>query len=282
MHLDEVLRAALQEDLGTRGDITTDAVVPSDLEGRAVIRAREDGVAAGVGVAARVFLLLDRELEIVSRMSCGTNFHRGDVLLEVAGRVRPILTGERTALNFLGRLCGIAAAARRMTEAVSHTRAKVVDTRKTTPGLRMLEKAAVAAGGACNHRYGLYDAVMIKDNHIVAAGSLREAVRRVRERVGHMVKLEVEDLEGLKEALEAGVDVVLLDNMPVERMAEAVRMVGGEVILEASGGIGMHNIAEVAETGVDFISCGALTHSARSIDLSLELSVGSRPNRRPL
>lgn len=271
-----LLRRALEEDLGRAGDLTTDAVVPPELRTVAQIVVRREGRLAGLAPALRVFSLLDPECESEGLVADGADAHAGAVVARVHGPARALLTGERTALNLLGRLSGIATATRAMVAAVGEHPAKVVCTRKTTPGLRALEKWAVRAGGGANHRFGLDDAVLIKDNHRLLAGGVRPAVDRVRARVGHLVKLEVEvdTLAELEEALEAGVDAVLLDNMSPERLREAVgrcRRAGG-ILTEASGGITPETVPEIAATGVDLISVGWLTHSAPALDLALEIS----------
>ncbi len=267
------VRRALREDLGRAGDLTTDAIVPPDARaaGRLVVRA--GGRIAGLEVAAAAFRLLDPRVEVEVRIPDGADAPAGATVAFVRGPARPILSAERTALNFLGRLCGIATATRGVVEAVRPHRARVVCTRKTTPGLRVLEKYAVRAGGGANHRFGLDDAVLVKDNHRIAAGGLRPAVERVRASVGHMVKVEVEvdTLEELAEALAVGVDAVLLDNLPLPALWEAVRMAAGRAITEASGGITPENAAAVAATGVDLLSLGWLTHSAPALDVALDL-----------
>ncbi|RPF49673.1 nicotinate-nucleotide pyrophosphorylase [carboxylating] [Thermodesulfitimonas autotrophica] len=270
--LDRLIDMALREDLGP-GDITTESVVPETLWARAEFIAKEEGVVAGLPVAGRVFRRLDPETEFWAEVAEGSAVKAGAVLAVVAGRARTILTGERVALNFVRHLSGIATRTRRLVAAVEGLRAVVLDTRKTTPGLRALEKYAVRAGGGRNHRFGLFDGILIKDNHIRAAGGIREAVARARARAPHTLKVEVEvqSLDEVEEALAAGADIIMLDNMPVAAMREAVRRIGGRALVEASGGITEENVREVAATGVDFISAGALTHSARALDISLEI-----------
>jgi nicotinate-nucleotide pyrophosphorylase (carboxylating) len=272
---DLVVRALI-EDLGRGGDLTSDATVPSDLVGTARLVARERGIASGTEVAMAVFHTLDQRVVRVSSADDGTAVRAGSELLCVDGPVRSILAAERTALNFLGRLCGIATLTGRFVAAVAGHGADIVCTRKTTPGLRTLEKYAVRCGGGANHRFGLDDAVLIKDNHLVAAGGVAAAVGGARGVAGHTVKveLEVDTLEQLDEALALGVDAVLLDNMSLEELRRAVEMVAGRAVTEASGGVTLDNVAEIAATGVDLISVGALTHSARSLDVSLELELG--------
>ena len=270
---EETLRRGLAEDLGTAGDLTTDAIVPWQLQGRARLVARRSGRVAGLVVAERVFQLLDPEASLRDRVEEGSRVEPGSVLAEVVGQARAVLTGERTALNLLGRLSGIATATRALVDAIGDaSKPRVVCTRKTTPGLRALEKYAVRAGGGANHRFGLDDAVLVKDNHIALAGGLEEAVRRVRAHVGHLVEIEVEvdTLDQLEAALALGVEAVLLDNFELDALRRAVAMCRGRAITEASGGISPDTIAAVAETGVDLISAGYPTHSAPVLDVALD------------
>ena len=268
-----ILRGALEEDLGLAGDLTTLAIVPASAAASGKVVARRAGCVAGLEIAADVFRLLDTAVTFVPRVAEGTRVAAGEVLAEVAGPARALLTGERVALNLLGRLCGIATVTRELVDAVAGTGARVVCTRKTTPGLRALEKYAVRAGGGSNHRFGLDDAVLIKDNHLAIAGGVGEAVQRVRAAVGHLVKVEVEvdTLEQLAEALACPVDAVLLDNMSPEQLVVAVRLVAGRVITEASGGITPSTARAIAESGVDLLSVGWLTHSAPALDVALDL-----------
>ncbi len=270
--VEAAVRRALEEDLGRAGDITSAAVIPAEAVLRGAIIAREGCVTAGLGVARDVFRRVDPEVRVDAACADGAQVEPGESVLRVEGCARSILTAERTALNFLGRLSGVATATARLVAAAGSYPVRIADTRKTTPGLRALEKHAVRAGGGSNHRFGLDDAVLIKDNHIVAAGGVASAVRRARAGVGHLVKIEVEvdTLEQLAEALEAGPDAVLLDNMSPEQLREAVGMVAGRAVTEASGGISPETVAAVAETGVDVISVGWITHSARCIDFSLD------------
>jgi len=272
----DLIDRALIEDLGRGGDLTSSATVPPDLVGTARLVTREPGIVAGTQVAMAVFRALDQEVVRVSSEQDGASVGVADELLVVTGSVRSILAAERTALNFLGRLGGIATFTGRFVAAVAGHGAVIVCTRKTTPGLRTLEKYAVRCGGGANHRFGLDDAVLIKDNHLLAAGGVRNAVERARAMVGHTVtvELEVDTLEQLEEASALGVDAVLLDNMSLEELRRAVEMVAGRAVTEASGGVTLENVAEIAATGVDLISVGALTHSARSLDVSLELELG--------
>lgn len=268
-----LIDAALAEDRGS-GDWTTRWIVPARTRGHARIVAKEDGVIAGIGVASAVFLRLDPRVELNALKSDGEQVIAGEVVCTIDGPARGILTGERTALNFLQRLSGIASVTRRYVDAVAGTTTRILDTRKTTPGWRSLEKAAVREGGGDNHRFGLFDMVLIKENHAAIAGSVEEAIRRVREANTRNLRIEVEihDLSELRVAIEAHVDRVLLDNMSTEKIREAVRTVraaSDRIEIEASGNMTLERVREVAEAGVDFISVGALTHSARSLDLSL-------------
>jgi len=264
--------AALAEDLGTAGDITTDAIIPSDAEAEATIVARKEAVIAGLDLAEATFGALDPDMQFHRAVRDGARVEAAAVLARVAGKTRALLTAERVALNFVGRLSGIATMTAAYVAAVEGTRARIACTRKTTPGLRALEKYAVRAGGGVNHRFGLYDAVLVKDNHIAASGGLSNALGRLRTRIGHLVKIEVEvdTIDQLGEALAFPIDAVLLDNMDVAMLKEAVRLVAGRVKTEASGGVSLETVREIALSGVDLISVGALTHSATSLDLSLE------------
>jgi len=280
-----LVRRALEEDLGRAGDLTTDAVVPLAARGEARVVARADGRIAGLPAALSAFRLLDPEVEIDLRSADGRDAAGGETLAVVRGPLRPILSAERTALNLLGRLSGVATATRGIVRAIEAEvgpeagagRARVVCTRKTTPGLRALEKHAVRCGGGANHRFGLDDAVLVKDNHRAVAGGVAEAVRRVRAHVGHLVKVEVEvdTLEELDAALAAGVDAVLLDNMSLDQLAEAVRRARRATprpVTEASGGITPDTAPRIAATGVDLLSVGWITHSAPALDVALDLS----------
>lgn len=268
-----IVRRALREDLGRAGDLTTDAVVPPDARGTARIVARSPGRIAGLPAALAAFRLLDPELAIEPVAAEGEDAEAEATLAVVRGALRPILSAERTALNVLGHLCGVATATRGIVRAVAGTRAAVVCTRKTTPGLRALEKHAVRCGGGANHRFGLDDAILVKDNHRAIAGGVQEAVRRARAHAGHLVKIEVEvdSLEELDEALAVGADAVLLDNMEVETLREAVRRVAKRAVTEASGGITPETAAVFAATGVDLLSVGWITHSAPALDVSLDV-----------
>lgn len=263
---------ALREDLGLAGDITTDATVPASARATAVIAARKPGVVSGLDLAEVAFRSLDPSVAFEINASDGTRAAAGSTIARVAGSARSLLSAERVALNFMGRLSGIATLTRAYVDAVAGTSATIVDTRKTTPGLRAFEKYAVRCGGGRNHRTGLFDAILIKDNHIVAAGGLSEAVQAARQHAGHMVKVEVEvdTLDQLRQALVHDIDVVLLDNMSPPTLREAVALVDGRVLTEASGGVDLSTVRAIAETGVDLISVGALTHSAPVLDLGLD------------
>ncbi|PBB85304.1 MULTISPECIES: carboxylating nicotinate-nucleotide diphosphorylase [unclassified Mesorhizobium] len=270
--VEPLVRAALLEDLGRAGDITTDAIVPADATATMVLAARQPGVIAGLDMAALAFELMDPRTEVAIVLADGSAAAAGDVVATVHGPARALLTAERTALNLLCHLSGIATQTAAIVDAVRGTKATIVCTRKTTPGLRALEKHAVRAGGGANHRFGLDDAVLIKDNHIALAGDIRTAIDRARAAAGHMVKIEVEvdTLDQLDIALAAGVDAVLLDNMSVEQLTEAVAMVGGCAITEASGRVTAQTAPAIAATGVDLISVGWITHSAPILDIGLD------------
>jgi nicotinate-nucleotide pyrophosphorylase (carboxylating) len=271
-HVERLVDLALEEDL-LLGDATSEATIDASARGAGTFLAKEDLVVAGVAVAARVFDRLGAECRF--EVEDGARVARGKTFGSARGRVRALLAAERTALNFLQRLSGIASSTRRCVDALAAggSRTRLLDTRKTTPGWRMLEKAAVRAGGGKNHRFALGDGILVKDNHVAACGGVAEAVRRAREGAGAMLKLEVEvvDLPGLEAAIGAGADIVLLDNMDDAAMAEAVRRAAGRVVLEASGNMTLERLPRVAATGVDFVSMGAITHSARAMDISFEL-----------
>ncbi len=271
--IEPIVRAALLEDLGRAGDITTDSIIPADATATARIAARKDGRVAGLEAALIAFRLLDPAMTIETAVADGGDVRPGGTIATLTGSARALLTAERTALNLMGRLSGIATATRALVHAVEGTKARIVCTRKTTPGLRLLEKHAVKLGGGFNHRFGLDDAVLIKDNHIAVAGGVRAAVERVRAHIGHMVKVEVEvdTLDQLDELLGLPVDVVLLDNMDPDTLRRAVRMIDGRLLAEASGNVTLSSVRAIAETGVDMISCGWLTHSAPNLDLGLDM-----------
>ncbi|XCN74069.1 MAG: carboxylating nicotinate-nucleotide diphosphorylase [Candidatus Electrothrix aestuarii] len=270
--LDEQLRHFLREDL-EHGDITTDAIFSDQETASVTLRAREALVAAGLErVAARVFQLLDGRVTFSQATPDGQQVDSGDVLMTVSGPVRSLLRGERVALNLIQRLCGIATLTRQYVDAVQGLKVSIVDTRKTTPGLRMLEKYAVRVGGGRNHRYSLSDGVLIKDNHIAACGSIRQTVERARAAVPHTIAIEVETdtLEQVQECLECRVQIIMLDNMDLDTIRKAVSMINGKALVEASGGVNLDTVRRIAETGVDIISVGALTHSARACDIGLD------------
>ena len=268
---DVIIDAALREDM-PEGDITSESIIPADARSEAIFLAKEDGILAGLAVARRVFGKIDASVEFVEKFQDGAVFRKSDILVGVEGPTIALLKGERTALNFVQRLSGIATATRRFVDAVAGTKAKILDTRKTTPGLRLLEKYAVKTGGGTNHRLSLSDMVLIKDNHLRYVGSVAEAVRRARAAIRPGVRIEVEaaDISQVRDALAAGADMIMLDNMTLEMMSEAVTLAAGRVPLEASGNMSLDRVRAVAETGVDYISVGALTHSARTVDISLE------------
>ena len=267
-----LVREALLEDLGRAGDITTDAIVPRDLMTKTVMAARQEGVVAGLDLAALAFSLIDPTIRFEAVAEDGAAVAPGSSVAIVEGPARGMLTAERVALNFVSRMSGVASATAKLAAAVKHTKSRIVCTRKTTPLLRAIEKYAVRAGGGSNHRFGLDDAVLIKDNHVAVAGSVAEAIRRARAYVGHLVKIEVEidSLAQLEEALGAGVDAILLDNMSLEDTKRGVGMIGGRAISEASGRVTPETIRAIAETGVDLISVGWLTHSAPILDIGLD------------
>ena len=270
--IEPVVRAALAEDLGRAGDITTDAIIPAGETARAVIAAREAGVVAGLIAADLAFKLVDPEVRLTARAPDGSEVAAGNDIAEIEGPARAILTGERVALNFIVHLSGVATATQRLVKSVAGTKARIICTRKTIPGMRVLQKYAVRCGGGLNHRFGLDDAVLIKDNHIAAAGGVTASIKAMRGRLGPMVKIEIEvdTLDQLEEALAAGAEAIMLDNMPPEMMKRAVAITNGRATLEASGGITLERVRAIAESGVDFISSGALTHSARALDLGLD------------
>ncbi len=273
MILDPLVRGALMEDLGTYGDLTTRTVIPAGTRYSARLRAREAGVVSGMQIARMAFHMVDPGLELTLHRPDGSTIAPGDVLLEIEGEAASILTAERVALNFAGRLSGIATITAAFVAETAGTKARITCTRKTTPGLRLVEKQAVLHGGGFNHRFSLSDAILVKDNHIAAAGGIRPVLQAIKGQASHMVRVEIEvdTLAQLAEVLdEGGADVVLLDNMDNDTLREAVAMTDGRLVLEASGNMKLERIAEVAATGVDYISAGALTHSARTLDLGLD------------
>ena len=271
--VDKIIEQALLEDIGT-GDITTESIIPSNLKAKGIIKTSDEGVVAGLDIARLVFQKLDSDNTFQEKIIDGTKITQGKLLAEITGSARTILKGERVALNFLQRMSGIATITSKFCQEVKDFPVRIVDTRKTTPGLRILEKYAVRMGGGHNHRFGLYDAVLIKDNHIAAAGGIKSAVNSVRKQISHTVKIEVEveNLSQLQEALEMRVDVIMLDNMNLNVMKKAVKTAKDKVLLEASGRVTLENVREIAQTGVDLISIGALTHSVKSLDISMEIS----------
>lgn len=273
MHsIDELIKIALAEDIGPM-DITTENLVLPEADGKGVIVAKEPLVLAGLEVARRVFEHLESSVTFTSGFEDGDEADTGDTVLEIEGKMRTLLMGERTALNFLQHLSGIATFVRAHVNEMAGENVRLVDTRKTTPGLRSLEKYAVRIGGAYNHRMGLYDGVLIKDNHIASAGGILPAVEKIRRRISHLVKIEVEvsDLTQVGEALTAGADVIMLDNMDIDQIRKAVTYINKRALVEVSGGVKKEDLAKLADTGVDIISSGALTHSARSVDLSMRI-----------
>jgi len=268
--VDLIIENALREDLGS-GDVTTDAIFSAADTCEALIIAKEEGVIAGIPIAKRVFQKLDPEVVFAQELKDGKHVKPGDTILEIKGLVRAVLSGERLALNLLQRMSGIATVTSKYVEAISGYRTEILDTRKTAPGLRVLDKYAVSVGGGQNHRIGLYDAVLIKDNHIDFAGSISKAIEIVRDKYKTRFKVEVEtsNLHEVREALEAGADIIMLDNMSVKMMKEAVSIINRKAITEASGGITLDTVRESAETGVDFISVGAITHSSPALDIGL-------------
>ena len=275
--VDAAVATALAEDLGLAGDITSAATIPADARASGAIATRKAGVAAGVQLVEAAFKALDAEARVEVLVADGGPLEPGDVIARISGNARALLGAERVALNFLGHLSGIATLTRAYVDRIKGTHARIIDTRKTTPGLRALEKHAVRAGGGLNHRFGLFDAILIKDNHIAAAGGIAKAMAGIRQRAGHMVKIEVEvtSLPELEEALAHSPDAVLLDNMPVTLLKSAVDRVGGRTVTEASGGVTLDTVRQVAETGVDLISVGSLTHSAPNLDVGLDFDPAS-------
>lgn len=272
--LDKLIMNALSEDVGT-GDITTESTTRETARAHGLYKAKESGVLCGIGVAARVFELIDRDIEFTPLKRDGDRIEKGEIIAEVRGKATNVLTGERVGLNLMQRMSGIATRTAEAVAQVEGTGAKICDTRKTTPGLRVIEKYAVKVGGGTNHRFNLADGILIKDNHIVAAGSITNAVRAARANAPHTLKIEVEveTFDELNEALDAGADIIMLDNMSCEDMKKAVGIVNGRAVTEASGNMGDRNLKEVADCGVDLISIGALTHSVRSLDISLKFRI---------
>ena len=268
----DVVARALAEDLDDAGDVTSDACVPEDMESVAHLVARAEGVLAGIEVAAHVFAVVDPDVNLDVMVEDGGRVTTGQTVAEISGKARSLLKSERTALNFLGRMSGVATATAALVEAVEGTGARITDTRKTMPGMRLLDKYAVQVGGGVNHRFGLYDAVLIKDNHLAAIGGIKAAVQSARERVGTgtMIEVEVDGIDQLAQLLETDADRVLLDNMSPEELRTAVQVVGGRMVTEASGGVTLNNARSIAETGVDLISVGWITHSPPQLDFALD------------
>lgn len=272
LQLDKQIQDWLAEDIGS-GDITTLALVPAAAKTNAIIHAKDSGILAGIDVARRVFELLDKDIQFDAKLADGAALTNGSIIAEIKGNAQAILTGERLALNLLQHLSGVATSTHKLAAIAAPFSAKLVDTRKTTPGMRLLDKYAVKAGGGANHRLGLYDAMLIKDNHIQVAGGITEALNRAHDYASHMTKIEieVESLAGVKEALAGKADVIMLDNMSIADMTEAVKIINKQAVVEASGGISEATLADVAKTGVDVISVGALTHSVKALDISMDI-----------
>lgn len=270
--MDDIISRALTEDIGT-GDITTMSTVPRNQIITGKFIAKEPGIICGIQILQRVFEMIDKNIHILLHVKDGERVDTGDLIAEITGNAASILTGERVALNFIQRLSGISSKTAQLVESLKDMKAKITDTRKTTPGLRILEKYAVKMGGGVNHRFNLSDGILIKDNHIAASGGIANAIAAARKNAPHMLKIEieVENLEQVEEALEAGVDVIMLDNMDVQTMKAAVERINGKALIEASGNMGDKNLAVVAATGVDLISIGALTHTVRAMDISLKI-----------
>jgi len=276
LEIEEAVTRALIEDLGRAGDITSIATVPEDTRGQAIAVARKAGVISGLPLFEQTFRRLSPQIAIEAHVRDGAAIKAGTKLMTITGDARAILAAERTALNYLGHLSGIATATAAFVQRIAHTKARVICTRKTTPGLRALEKYAIRCGGGFNHRFGLDDAMLIKDNHIAVAGGIRVVLNRAKQAAGHLVKIEIEvdSLDQLKEVLDVGLaDVVLIDNFDLEAMRQAVAMVAGRLVIEASGGITLDSAAAIAETGVDYLSSGALTHSVQNLDIGLDIEM---------
>ena len=276
LEIEDAVTRALAEDLGRAGDVTSIATVPEDTRAHAVMAARKPGVVAGLPLVEAAFRRLSPDIAIEPYSRDGTAISAGAKLMTIAGNARAILAAERTALNFIGHLSGIATATAAFVQKIAHTKARIICTRKTAPGLRALEKYAVRCGGGFNHRFGLDDAVLIKDNHIAVAGGIRAVLTRAKAAIGHLVKIEIEvdSLDQLKEVLDNGLaDVVLIDNFELDAMRQAVALVAGRLVIEASGGITLVSAAAIAETGVDYLSSGSLTHSVQSLDIGLDIAM---------
>ncbi|NCO24523.1 MAG: nicotinate-nucleotide diphosphorylase (carboxylating) [Candidatus Infernicultor aquiphilus] len=272
IQVDKIIEQALIEDIGT-GDITTESIIPYDLKAKGIIKVKEEGIIAGLGIAELVFKKLNPEITFQAKIKDGIKVSLGEILAEITGPAQTILKGERIALNFLQKMSGITTTTYQFCQEVKDFPVRITDTRKTTPGLRILEKYAVRIGGGYNHRFGLYDAVLIKDNHLAIAGGVKAAISSVRKRISHTMKIEVEveNLSQLQEALEMQADIIMLDNMDLDIMRKAVKMAKNKALIEASGGITLEKAKEIAQTGVDLISVGALTHSVKSLDINMEI-----------
>lgn len=272
-NIDNIIINSIKEDMPS-GDITTDNIIDENSKSEAKMIAKDSGVIAGLDVVKRVFELLDPEVVFEKLVKEGQWVNKGDVILTLHGNTRALLKGERTALNILQKLSAIATKTREYADKIKHLKAKVVDTRKTTPGLRILEKYAVRVGGGTNHRFCLSDGVLIKDNHIKAAGGIKKAIDLVRDKIPHTIKIEVEteNIEEVLEAIDGKADIIMLDNMGLDIMKEAVKIINGQAIVEASGNVNLNSIVDIAETGVDIISVGSLTHSVNAFDISMKIS----------
>ena len=272
IQVDKIIEQALIEDIGT-GDITTESIIPYDLKAKGIIKAKEEGIIAGLGIAELVFKKLNPKITFQAKIKDGIKVSPGEILAEISGFAQAILEGERIALNFLQKMSGIATITYQFCQEVKDFPVHITDTRKTTPGLRILEKYAVRIGGGYNHRFGLYDAVLIKDNHLAIAGGVKAAISSIRKQISHTMKIEVEveNLSQLQEALEMQADIIMLDNMDLDVIRIAVKMAKNKALIEVSGGITLEKVKEIAQTGVDLISVGALTHSVKSLDINMEI-----------
>lgn len=273
--IEQIIKLALEEDI-QNGDITTSAVISDDISGIGNFLCKEEGIVAGLSIVEKVFNIVDTSLNFIKYINDGSKIKFGDIIAKVEGKVSSILTTERTALNFLQRMSGIATSANKYSEKIKHTKAKIIDTRKTVPGLRLLDKMAVKFGGCENHRFGLYDMFLIKDNHIEIAGSISQAIKLCEEfknknHLNFKIEVETKNLDEIKEALTTNIDIIMLDNFSIEETKKAVQLINSQKLVEASGNITLENVVEVAEAGVDYISVGALTHSVKALDISLEV-----------
>ncbi len=276
--IEQIIKLALEEDI-QNGDVTTSAIISEKILGIGNFLCKEDGIVAGLSIVEKVFKIVDTSLRFIKIVDDGNKIYSGNIIAKVEGKVSSILIAERTVLNFLQRMSGIATSANKFSEKVKHTKTKIIDSRKTVPGLRLLDKMAVKIGGCENHRFGLYDMFLIKDNHIEIAGSISKAIELCEEdkkknNLDLKIEVETKNLDEVKEALTCNVDIIMLDNFSIEEMKKAVQLINGKKLIEASGGITLENVAQVAETSVDYISVGALTHSVKALDISLEVVVG--------